>query len=288
MFLHVRTWASEHFSDYILGKSVEIEFDHKPLVPLLNSKSLHTLPPRVLCFRLRLMRFDCIVHHVAGKSLYTADTLSRAPLPHSKTDCHSADFIEEHVLAVVSHLPASKDYLQLYKQAQANDPVCSQLIQYCHNDWPLRCKVKGDLLHYWESRGELTFCDGLLLYGSRIVVPKQLQQETLTKINQGHQGIEKFRLRVSTSVWWPGVSRAMEKFVQQCAICRQQTPLTKEPLISTPLPKHPWERVGTDLFELNGKHYVVIADYYCRYPEVIKLTSTTSASVITAMKSVFS
>ena len=129
--------------------------------------------------------------------MYTADTLSCAP---SKTDCHGADFIEEHVLAVVSHLPASKDYLQRYKQAQASDPVCSQLIQYCHNGWPLRCKVKGGLLHYWESLSELTFCDGLLLYGSRIVMPKQLQQETLTKIHQGHHGIEKCRLRVSTSV----------------------------------------------------------------------------------------
>ena len=59
-------------------------------------------------------------------------------------------------------------------------------------------------------------------------------------------------------------------------------------MISTLLPKHPWERVGTDLFELNGKQYILIADYYSRYPEVIRLTSTTSASVISAMKSVFS
>ena len=96
---------------------------------------------------------------------------------------------EEHVIAVVSHLPASKDYLQFYKQTQASDPVCSQLLQYCHNGWPLRCKVKGDLLYYWDSRSELTICDGLL-YGSFIVVPKPLQQETLRKIHQGHQGIE--------------------------------------------------------------------------------------------------
>ena len=187
-------WACEHFTDYILGKSTEIESDYKPLVPLLNSKRFDTLPPRILCFRLRLMRFDYVVHHVPGKSLYTADTLSRAPLSHSKSDCHSAGFIEEHVIAVVSHLPASKDYLQLYKQTQASDPVCSQLLQYCHNGWPLRCKIKGDLLHYWDSCSELTISDGLLLYGSRIVVPKQLQQEKLRKIHQGHQGIEKCHL----------------------------------------------------------------------------------------------
>ena len=135
----------------------------------------------------------------------------------------------------------SKDYLQLYRQAQASDALRTQLLHYCHYGWPPQHQVKGDLLHYWDARSELTSCDGLLLYGSRIVVPKSLQQETLSKIHQGHQGIEKCRLRVSTSVWWPGVSREMQNFVQQCSICRQQTPPSKEPMISTPLSKHPWE-----------------------------------------------
>ena len=42
------TWACEKFSDYLLGKSFSIETDHKPLIPLLNSKQLDNLPPRVL------------------------------------------------------------------------------------------------------------------------------------------------------------------------------------------------------------------------------------------------
>ena len=75
------TWACDKFSDYVLGKRFEIESDHKPLVPLLNTKQLDSLPPRVLRFRLRLARYDYVVHHVPGKSLYSADALSRAPLP---------------------------------------------------------------------------------------------------------------------------------------------------------------------------------------------------------------
>ena len=74
------TWACEKFSDYLLGKSFSIETDHKPLIPLLNSKQLDNLPPRVLRFRLRLARYDYEVEHVPGKYLYSADTLSRAPL----------------------------------------------------------------------------------------------------------------------------------------------------------------------------------------------------------------
>ena len=65
-------------------------------------------------------------------------------------------------------------------------------------------------------------------------------------------------------------------------------PPTREPMISSKLPKHPWERIATDLFELNKQSYLLLVDYYSRYPEVIKLNSTTSTSVITAMKLVFS
>ena len=70
------TWACEKFSMYILGKKFAIETDHKPLVPLLGSKHLDSLPPRVLRFRLRLARYDYTIQHIPGKHLYTADTLS--------------------------------------------------------------------------------------------------------------------------------------------------------------------------------------------------------------------
>ena len=41
-------YAYEKFSDYVLGKDILLETDHKLLVPLLGSKSLDTLPPRVV------------------------------------------------------------------------------------------------------------------------------------------------------------------------------------------------------------------------------------------------
>ena len=49
-----------------------------------------------------------------------------------------------------------------------------------------------------------------------------------------------------------------------------------------------WQVVGTDLFELNKLNYLLVVDYFSRYPEVLQLTSTTSMSVISALKSVFS
>ena len=72
----VITWVCEKFSQYILGKRILLETDHKPLVPLMTHKHLDNLPPHVLRFRLCLMQFDYEISHVPGKYFYTADALS--------------------------------------------------------------------------------------------------------------------------------------------------------------------------------------------------------------------
>ena len=56
----------------------------------------------------------------------------------------------------------------------------------------------------------------------------------------------------------------------------------------TDLPDYPWQVVGTDIFEIKGTHYLITVDYFSCYPEVTKLTSTMSSSVITVIKEVFS
>ena len=48
------------------------------------------------------------------------------------------------------------------------------------------------------------------------------------------------------------------------------------------------EKVGSDLFALKGANYFIVVDYFSRYPEVVQLKSTTSQSIITSLKSIFS
>ena len=166
------TWACEKFSTYILGKHISIDIDHKPLVPLLGNKHLNNLPPRVLRLCLRLMRFSYSIQHVPGKFLYTHDTLSRAPL-REESDAQTLQRqseVESFINTITSHLPASH---QAYQKAQAADSVCSRVITYCKSEWP-KCCNDPELKPYWSVRGNLTLHDDLLLYGERIVVPKQL------------------------------------------------------------------------------------------------------------------
>ena len=57
-------------------------------------------------------------------------------------------------------------------------------------------------------------------------------------------------------------------------------------MIKSNLPDYPWQVVGTDLFELKGHQYMVTVDF-SHYPEVAKLTKTTSSIVISKLKDVF-
>ena len=131
------TWACEKFRDYLIGKKFSIETDHKPLVPLLNSKYLDSLPPRILRFRLRLMRVDYTISHVPGKLLYTAGTLSRAPAGTSDPDCKALqEEVELYIECVTHHLPATERKLLECQWHQAEDPVCAQVMKYCSFGWP--------------------------------------------------------------------------------------------------------------------------------------------------------
>jgi len=129
---------------------------------------------------------------VPGKNLNTAATLSRAPVDtfEGKDQFFPTD-VEAFVNAVMDNfLPATKQRLEPYKEAQEDDPVSQQVRLYCQQGWPTKNSVKPEISPYWNYKEFLTECKGLLMYGHRIKVPKSLQRETLKRIHKGHQGIE--------------------------------------------------------------------------------------------------
>lgn len=280
------TWACERFEDYILGLNFTLETDHKPLVPLLGQRDIELLPPRLQRLRLRLMRYSFQVVHVPGRELYTADALSRTPL--SASDVSLEQEINIYVNSVMSNLPASDTRLEQIRLHQQEDETCRLLISYCLDGWPDRSQLHGIINQYWPFHSEITVVDGILLYGCRIIIPSSLRLEILDRLHEGHQGISKCRSRSQHSVWWPGLSRQISELIANCRTCCQYDKNHPEPLLPSQFPESPWIKVATDLFEYQGKDYLLVIDYYSRFIEIAKLThDATSATVINHMKSIF-
>ncbi|XP_046571617.1 uncharacterized protein K02A2.6-like [Haliotis rubra] len=72
-----------------------------------------------------------------------------------------------------------------------------------------------------------------------------------------------------------------------CRTCARSRPNSHEPLIPSEIPTRPWSKVSTDLFEINSSPYLLVIDYYSKYIEIAKLSSTTSACVVNHLKSIF-
>ena len=175
-----------------------------------------------------------------------------------------------------------QERLSEFEKAQHSDPLCCQVIKYCRTSWPGKKMTQSH--HTGKS---VVISRNLLLHDTRIVIPASKQQEIPQKIHSGHQGIQRCRECAKMSVWWPGHSRQIEEFVKNCPHCVKESTPRKEPLMPSTLPEYPWQRIGTDLFILSGKTHLIAVDYFLRYPEVVTLSSVTSHSVITALKSVF-
>ena len=63
---------------------------------------------------------------------------------------------------------------------------------------------------------------------------------------------------------------------------------TKETQQQTEVPLHACERLGIDLLELNEEQFLLVVDYYSRFPVLRKLNSLSTATTVLHVKQIFS
>jgi len=282
-------WACEKFQRYLVGlESFRLVTDHKPLVPLMNDRDLDNVPLRCQRLLMRLMRFNSIAEHAPGKNMQIADTLSRHPTADDKVP-DTVDEVESYIEGIRDQWPASDNKLTEIRKATQLDEQLQAAIVYTVDGWPGRAwKVPSNLRELYAVRAHLSVSEGLLLYNDRIVIPRSMQKEMLKRVHDGHLGMTKCRERARSSVWWQGIGRDIDGTVKSCTHCQVHSPAQqREPLMCSPLPENPWEKIGADLFMHKGQSYLAVVDYYSRYLEIIHLTSTTSNAVINKFKNIF-
>ena len=281
-------WACEKFSRYLIGLSTfKLLTDHKPLVPLINTQDLDKTSIRCQRMLMRLRGYNAIAEHVPGKYLIVPDTLSRISM--TTTQGYMIEEIQNYTITVDILRPISDRRLERIREYTAKDQILQEAMNYTRFGWPTHMNsVRAELRDYFASRCELSISQGLLLYRDRLVVPEKLKGEILDSIHEGHLGLNKCRARAQASVWWPCISKDIKQKVENCEFCQKLRPSQfKEPLKYTPLPSRPWQKLAMDICELEGKHYLVVVDYYSRFLEIVFLTSITSEQVIGKLKNMF-
>ncbi|XP_059061669.1 uncharacterized protein K02A2.6-like [Achroia grisella] len=278
------------FHQYVYGHDkVTIESDHKPLEAILK-KQLNETPVRLQRMLLKLQRYSVQLKYKPGRLLYIADTLSRAATDRSRDDDETYDEVMIHVNTLYENVEASSIMLNKIKEESIKDVVLNKVSDYYFTGWPSNKRDVTSLIKpFWNVHNEIHVVNSILFKGDRVIIPDSLRNEMLSRIHEGHLGVEKCQRRAREVIWWPGMSAAIERAVLNCQTCqRHRAANPREPLVPHPIPRLPWEIVAADIFEFKNKYYLLVVDYYSKFLEVTQIPNLFSSSVIHVMKDIFS
>ena len=145
------------------------------------------------------------------------------------------------------------------------------MYQLTQQGWPHQQRHVPCLARrYWDFRDELSTDDGLLLKGLRLIIPGELQKEYLHRLHEGHLSSNKVQENAREDMYWIGIDADIEDYTKRCQKCIKQSQIAKEPLQPHDIPEGPWRKLGMDYFNFNGNFYVLICDYFSKFPFLYK------------------
>jgi len=101
--------------------------------------------------------------------------------------------------------------------------------------------------------------------------------------------MDKCKALARSAVFWPGINQDIENTVGRCHTYNMfRSRQTSEPLAPHPVPVYAYQKVGADIFTLHGKDYLLVVDYFSKFPEYVQLASKSADCVIQHMKDIFS
>ena len=86
-----------------------------------------------------------------------------------------------------------------------------------------------------------------------------------------------------------GIDADIEDFVNRCPPYLVTKPNNKrEPLLPHTVPDGPWQKVGADYFDFDGKKFLLVIDYFSKFMYIKEMQTSTARSTITKLKTIFS
>lgn len=273
------------FHEYIVGKKLEVESDHKPLETIFK-KQLNAAPLRLQRILWDVVQYAPKVIYVKGTKIPIADALSRdITNPEEATD----DFKSKEEYMVLSMFSVDTNTQNHLIKMTDEDSELQLLKAVVLRGWPEETnKLPECIRKYANFKEEIIYDEGLLFKGPKLIVPKAELPEMLKQLHNGHIGVESMQKRARHSLYWHGQSGNIKNFVETCAICQQtQRANVSEPLLQKVIPTYPFQNVSSDLFSCKGQDYLLIADHYSGFVDFCKLNGATSAEVIHQLKKWF-
>ena len=159
---------------------------------------------------MRLQHYDFVLHHRNGEG-NPADVLSGQPLPQTSFKCGVADqyvnFME------TKSVPKSMSLKQIASETHNDEELQEIRASLKSGVWQKSCP-------YYSRHELLETGNGIILRGTKIVMPKTLQRHTLQLAHKGHQGIVKTKQLLRSKVWWAKIDKCAENYVRQCHACQ--------------------------------------------------------------------
>jgi hypothetical protein len=281
-------YGVKKFHHFLYGQHFQLCTDHQALTWVFGSKKgiPTTAAARVQRWAVFLAGYDFTISHIKGKLNTIADSLSRLPLPDNTVSKIESDISVARVFVQqIGVLPILPEQL---KYETMHDAEMLSVLNFAKRGWPTT--APPGLMPYYVRRSEISCDNDCLFWGLRVIIPTKLRPQVLQELHIGHVGIVKMKALGRSHVWWPGLDAAIEELVKHCESCqinRDETP--KGPKHVWEFPAQAWERLHADFAgPFLGKMFLLVIDAHSKWPEIIDMSSTTSAKTICELRKIFS
>ena len=131
-------------------------------------------------------------------------------------------------------------------------------------------------------------CNGILMYGERVVIPAVLTKKMLKDLQTRHPGMSQMKALMRSYIYWPGMDKDIENMVKSFRSCAS---VAKAP----PIKFNPWLKTDKPRFRLHinyaslmkGTYIFVIVNSFSKWPEVFKCKTPTSKTSIKVLQELF-
>ena len=154
-----------------------------------------------------------LIKYKKGSELYIAD---RECI--SENDDYICD--SDYSVFSIEALPVSQAKLSELRDETQKDVELTLFKDTILNGWPENKKrLNPRISHYWTFRDEISYFDGLMLKGEKVIIPKSMQKSVIEQIHKkSHLGINKRMNRLKDVFFWSGIAAQIKDIVSQCAI----------------------------------------------------------------------